>query len=308
LLLAATSSVIAQAQHTRPIKVIVPFPAGETADMLVRLLADDMAKELGQPLIVENRPGASGLIGIQAAANAEPDGHTLLIGQLGNMAISPMMNKWQLDVRTSFEPIALTVTNYITILATPSLPAKTLPELIAYSKANPGALRIGSVGIGSFPHLMFEMLRKQTGLSYTHVTYRGGTQIVPDLMGGRIEVSTLSFATGLPYTSDGRLRPIAVSARTRNAATPDLPTIGETVPGFTMLGWFGFFAPKGTPAPMIERFNAAVNRAMANPKAQEQLKRMHVDPTPGTAAEFARIWSDDYARLAEVIRELPAQQ
>ena len=218
LLLAAPSSAFAQAQHTRPIKVIVPFPAGETADMIVRFLADDMAKELGQSVIVDNRPGASGLIGLQTAANAEPDGHTLVMGQLGNMAITPLMNKWQLDVRTQFEPVALTYTNYIVILATPSLPVKTLPELVAYSKANPGALRIGTVGLGSFPHLMFEMLRRQTGLDYTHVTYRGGTQIVPDLMAARIELSTLNFSSGLPYIGDGRLRAIATSGRVRNEA------------------------------------------------------------------------------------------
>jgi tripartite-type tricarboxylate transporter receptor subunit TctC len=308
LLLPAANSNFAQAQHTRAIKVIVPFPAGETADMIVRFLADDMTKELGQAVIVDNRPGASGLIGLQAAANAEPDGHTFVMGQLGNMAITPVMNKWQLDVRTQFEPVALTYTNYIVILATPSLPVRTLPELIAHSKANPGALRIGTVGLGSFPHLMFEMLRKQAGLDYTHVTYRGSTQIVPDLIAGRIEVSTLNFASGIPYIGDGRLRAIATSGRARNEATPNLPIVAESVPGLTMMGWFGFFAPKGTPQAMIERFNAAVNRAMSNPKALEQAKRLHIDPAPGAPADFARIWADDYVRLSGLIRELGIAQ
>jgi tripartite-type tricarboxylate transporter receptor subunit TctC len=304
LLPAFATFAFAQTQHVRPIKVIVPFPAGETADLIVRFLADDMAKELGQPVIVDNRPGASGLIGLQAAANAEPDGHTLAMGQLGNMAITPMMNNWQFDVREKFEPVALTYTNYIIILATPSLPVKTLPELIAYSKANRGAVRIGTVGLGSFPHLMFEMLRKQAGLDYTHVTYRGGSQIVPDLMEARIEVSTLGSSTGAAYINDGRLRAIAMSGRVRNEATPDVPTVSETVPGLTMVGWFGFFAPKGTPAPMINRINAAVNRAMSNPKAQERAKSLHIEPAPGGPADFARVWSDDYARLSTLIGEL----
>lgn len=294
----------AQAQHTRPIKVIVPFPAGDLVDVIARLLADDMAMELGQPLVVENRPGASGLIGLQAVASAEADGHTLAMGQLGNMAISPVMNKWPLDVRASFAPVALTYTNYITILATPSLPVSSLKELVAYSQANPGAVRIGTVGLGSFPHLMFEMLRKQAGLDYTHIPYRGGVQIVPDLMAGRIEVGSLGFATALTYSNDGRLRPLAVSARTRNPAAPDLPTISETVPGLTMLGWFGFFAPRGTPPAMINRINAAVNSAMSNPKTQKQVENLHIDASSGTPGDFARVWSDDYERLSSLIRDL----
>jgi tripartite-type tricarboxylate transporter receptor subunit TctC len=302
--LAAAPCAVAQTQHTRPIKVIIPFPAGDLVDVIARLLADDMGKELGQPVIVENRPGASGVIGLQAVAAAEPDGHTLAVGQLGNMAISPVMNKWPLDVRTAFEPVALTYTNYITILVTPSLPVKTLEELVAYSKANPGAVRIATLGIGSFPHLMFEMLRKQTGLEYTHVPYRGGIQVIPDLMAGRVEASSLSFATSLSYSNDGRLRALAMSGRARNDAAPNLPTIGETVPGFTMLGWFGYFAPKGTSPTMINRINAAVNRAMANPETQKQIKSLHIDPAPGTPADFAKVWNDDYERLSGLIREL----
>lgn len=297
-------SAFAQTQHTRPIKIIIPFPAGDLVDVIARLLADDMAKELGQSLVVENRPGASGLIGLQAVANAEPDGHTLAVGQLGNMAISPIMNKWPLDVRTAFAPVALTYTNYITIVATPGLQVDSLKDLVAYSKAHPGTVRIGTVGLGSFPHLMFEMLHKQAGLDYSHIPYRGGVQIIPDLMAGRIEVASLSFAGALSYSNDGRLRALAMSARTRNEAAPNLPTIGETVPGFTMLGWFGYFAPKGTPSAMIDRINTAVNRAMSNPETQKQIRNLHIDASPGTPGDFARLWMADYDRLSGVISEL----
>lgn len=238
--LAATpcNSAFAQSQHTRPIKVIVPFPAGDLVDIIARLLADDMAKELGQPVVIDNRPGASGLIGLQAVANGEPDGHTIALGQLGNMAITPVMNKWQLDVRTTLEPVALTYTNYVMILAAPSFQVGSLKELIAYSKSHPGAVRVATVGVGSFPHLIFEMLRKQAGFDYTHIPYRGGVQIAVDLMTGRVEAGSLSFANGLSYTSDGRLRALAISGRARNAVAPDVPTIGEIVPGLEMLGWF----------------------------------------------------------------------
>jgi tripartite-type tricarboxylate transporter receptor subunit TctC len=294
----------AQAQHTRPIKVIVPFPAGDLVDIIARLLADGMAKSLGQPLVIENRPGGSGLTGLQATATAQPDGHTLTVGQLGSMVITPIMNKWQFDVRASLEPVALTYVNYIAILTTPALPVTSLRGLIDYSKANPGTVKIATVGLGSFPHLMFEMLRKQAGLDYVHVPYRGGVQIVPDLVSGRIEAGSLSFANSLSYTTDGSLRALAVSARTRNPAAPDMPTISETVPDFTMLGWFGFFAPKGTPPAMVERINAAVNRAIADPDMQKHVKSLHIDPSPGTPADLGRLWQSDYSRFTGLINEL----
>lgn len=301
-------SVFAQSQHTRPIKVIIPFPAGDLVDIIARLLADDMAKDLGQPVVIDNRAGASGLIGLQALAGAEPDGHTIGMGQLGNMAITPVMNKWPLDVRATLEPVALTYTNYVIILTTPSLKVNSLQELIAYSKANPGAVRVATVGTGSFPHLMFEMLRKQAGFDYTHIPYKGGVQIAPDLVTGRIEAGSLSFSNGLSYMSDGRLRGLAMSGRARNPAAPDLPAISEIVPGLEMLGWFGFFAPKGTPSAMIDRINAAVNRAMANPATEKQIKSLYIDAAPGTPADFARLWKSDYERLSSLIRELGIAQ
>jgi tripartite-type tricarboxylate transporter receptor subunit TctC len=282
LALPCSDGAWAQAQHNRPIKVIIPFPAGDLVDVIARLLADGMAKDLGQTLIIENRPGGSGLSGLQATANAQPDGH----------------------VRAALEPVALTYVNYITILATPGLPVTSLRELIDYSKANPGAVKIATVGLGSFPHLMFEMLRKQAGLDYVHVPYRGGVQIVPDLVTGRIEVGSMSFANSLSYTTDGSLRGLAVSARTRNSAAPDMPTISETVPDFTMLGWFGFFAPRGTSPAMVERINSAVNRAMADPETQKHVKSLHIDASPGAPADLARLWQSDFSRFTRLINEL----
>lgn len=308
LAIAPCTSAFAQAQHKGPIKVIIPFPAGDLVDIIARLLADDMAKDLGQPVVIDNRPGASGLIGLQALASAEPDGHTIGMGQLGNMAITPVMNKWPLDVRATLAPIALTYTNYVTILAAPDFKVNSLNEMIAYSKANPGAVRVATVGTGSFPHLMFEMLRKQAGFDYTHIPYRGGVQIAPDLVTSRIEVGSLSFSNGLSYISDGRLRGLATSGRSRNPAAPNLPTISETVPGLEMLGWFGFFAPKATPAAMINRINAAVNRAMANPETEKQIAKLYIDAAPGTPDDFARLWKSDYDRLSGLITELGIAQ
>lgn len=295
---------LSQTYPTRPIKVIAPYPAGDLADVIARLLADDMAKDLGQPIVVDNRPGASGLIGLQTAANAEPDGYTFVLGQLGNVAITPQMNKWPFNVREALEPVALTYTNYVLIVATPTLPVKTLSDLIAYAKTNPGGFRVATNGLGSFPHLVFELLRKQSGLNFEHVPYRGGVQVLPDLMAGRVDVTALSFSTLYPYHQDGRLRGIATTGRQRPSVAPDMPTVAETVPGFEVLGWFGYFAPKGTPAAIVNRFNAAVNKAMKNPEIEKQIVRLGLDAAPGTPAEFAQLWQKDYERLGGIIRDL----
>ncbi len=298
-----SGNALAQTLHKGPIKIIIPFPPGEVVDLIARLLADDMAKDLGQPITIDNRPGASGLIGLQAAASAEPDGHTLVMGQLGNIVIAPIVNKWPLDVRARFEPVALAYTNFIMLVAAPDFKARSLRELIDYSKANPGVVRVGTVGPGSFPHLMFELLRKQSGFDYTHVPYKGSAQITPDLMASRIEVSSLGFSNGLTFSNDGRLRAIAISGRTRSPAAPNIPTMSETVPGLEMLGWFQIFAPKGTPPAMVDRLNAAVKRAMANPAIEKQISALYIEPAPGTPADFDRIWKSDYERFSNLVRE-----
>jgi len=303
-LLGAAAPASAADYPTRPIRVIVPYPAGDLADVIARLLGAEMGKELGQSLVVENRPGASGLIGLQAAAQAEPDGYTLVMGQMGSVAVAPNINKWPIDVRKAFEPVAMAYTNYMMLVATPGLPAKTLPELIAYAKANPGQLRVATNGEGGFPHLSMELLRQQAGLEFTHIPYRGSSQVISDVVEGRVEMTIFGYSGLYPYVQDGRLKGLAITGRQRNPNAPDIPTVGETVPGYEALGWFGLFAPAGTPADAVAKVNAALNQAMLQPQIQEQARRLGLDTQPGTPADLGKSWQADYDKWGGIIRGL----
>lgn len=302
--LLAAVGASAQDYPSRPIKLVVPYPPGDLADVIARLLGNEMTKELGQPIVVENRPGASGLIGLQVVANAEPDGYTLVLGQMGSLAVASNINKWPFKVRDVFDPVAMAYTNYMMLVTTPGLPVKTLPELIAYSKANPGRVRAATNGAGGFPHLTIELLRKQAGLDFSHIPYRGTSQILPDLMSGRVEMTIFGYSGLYPYVQDGRLKGIAVTGRQRAPNAPDIPTVGETVPGYEALGWFGYFAPKGTPAAVVNKINAAVNKAIALPEIQEQARRQGLDPSSGTPADLAQTWKTDYEKWGGIIRDL----
>jgi tripartite-type tricarboxylate transporter receptor subunit TctC len=297
-------AVSAQDYPSRPIKVIVPYPPGDLADIIARLLGNEMTKELGQPVVVDNRPGASGLIGLQTVAIADPDGYTLALGQMGSMAVAPLVNKWPFKVQDAFDPVAMAYTNYLMLVVTPTLPVKSLPELIAYAKANPGLIRAGSNGAGGFPHLAMELLGKQAGFTFSHIPYRGTSQILPDLVAGRVEMTIFGY-TGLePYVQDGRLRGLAVTGRQRAPNSRNIPTVGETVPGYEALGWFGFFAPKGAPAAAVNKVNAAVNHALAVPEIQDQARRLGLDASPGTPVEFAQAWKTDFDKWGGIIRDI----
>jgi len=301
---AAVPCAMAQDYPSRPITVIVPYPAGDLADVIARLLGAELNKQLGQPIVVENRPGASGLIGLQAAAQADADGYTLVLGQMGSMAVAPNINKWPIQVRDAFEPVAMAYTNYMMLVTTPSLPVKSLAELIAYSKANPGKVRGASNGEGGFPHLTMELLRKNAGLDFTHIPYRGSSQIVSDVVSGRVEMTIFGYSGLYPFVQDGRLRGVAITGRQRNPNAPDIPTVAETVPGYEALGWFGYFAPKGTPKAAVDKINAAVNQALASGEIQEQARRLGLDASPGTPADFAQAWKADYDKWGGIIRDL----
>lgn len=302
--LPVAGDVSAQDYPSRPIRIIVPYPAGDLADVIARLLGDQMTKELRQPVVVENRPGASGMIGLQAVTIAEPDGYTLVLGQMGSMAVAPFVIKSPVKVQDAFDPVAMAYTNYMMLVTTPTLPIKTLSELIAYSKANPGLVRAASNGVGGFPHLAMELLGKQAGFTFSHIPYRGTSQILPDLVAGRVEMTIFGYTGLYPYIQDGRLRGLAVTGRQRAPNSPDLPTVGETVAGYEALGWFGYFAPKGTPAAVVNKINAAVNHALAIPEIQDQARKLGLDASSGTPADFARTWKADLAKWGGIIRDL----
>jgi len=302
--LQAAPDASAQDYPTRTIRVVVPYPAGDLADVIARLLINDISKQLGQPVFVENRPGASGLVGLQTVVQSEADGYTIALAQMGSLAVASNVNRWPFKVLDAFEPIGIAYTNYMMLVTAPELPVKTLPELIEYAKKTPGGVRAATNGVGGFPHLAIELLRKQAGLEYSHIPYRGSSPVLADLMTGRVDVTVFGY-TGLhPYVSDGRLKGIAVTGAQRAPNSPDIPTIGETVKDYEALGWFGFFAPKGTPAAVIAKLNAAVNRAAALPEIEQQARRQGLDRLTGTPADLGRILKTDYEKWGGIIRGL----
>jgi len=302
--LAWSPVALAQNYPSKAIQVIVPYPAGDLADVIARSLGQKISEDLGQPIVVENKPGASGLVGLQAALQAAPDGYTLVMGQMGSMAVAPNVNRWPFDVRKEFVPVAMAYTNYMMFVTNKDFPPKTLRELIDYSKKNPGKVRAAANGTGGFPHLSLELLKQKAGFDYTLIPYKGSGQIIPDVIAGRVEMTIFGFSGLYPLVKDGRLHAIAVTGRERAPTAPDIPTVGETIPGYEALGWFGLFAPKGTPAAAIDRLNQAVNKAMKDPGIIEQAKTLGLDSAPGTPAQFGQAWEADYKKWGDIIRSL----
>ena len=289
---------------TKPIRVIVPYPAGDLADTIGRLLSPKLKDALGQPIVIENKPGASGLLGLQTALQGEPDNHTFVLGQMGAMAVAPNINKQPFDVRKEFVPVAMAYTNYMLLVANPNVPAKNLAELIAYGKANPGKLRLATNGEGGFPHLAMELLKQRTGIDFLHVPYKGSGQPVTDVIGGQADMTIAGFSTTYPHVQSGRLTAIAVTGKSRPANAPNVQTFNETVPGYEALGWFGFFAPKGTSQAAIDAVNAAVNNAIKSPDVHQKAVTLGIDESPGTPAQFGATWNQDYDKWGKLIRDL----
>lgn len=303
LLCSLGAGALAQA-FTKPIRIIVPYPAGDLGDVISRLLQPSMQESLGQPIVIDNKPGASGLLGLQSALQGPNDGHTFVMGQMGSMAVAPITNKQPIDVRTEFVPVAMAYTNYLLLAANPAVPAKTIVELVAYSKANPGKLRLGSNGEGGFPHLSMELLRERTGMDFIHVPYKGNNQVMTDVMGGQIELAIGSFTTLYPHAQSGKLTAVAMTGKTRSAFAPAVASFGEGVPGYEALGWFGFFGRKGAPPATISAFNAAVNTALARPEIAQKTQALGLDTVAGTPAQFGAIWMNDYDKWGKLLRTL----
>ena len=299
----AASAAVAQT-FTKPIHVIVPYPAGDLADTIARLLAPSLQETLGQPIVVDNRPGASGLLGLQSALQGTNDGHTFLVGQMGSMAVAPISNKQPFDVRAEFVPVAMAYTNYLMLVANPGLPAKTFPQLVAYSKANPGKVRLATNGEGGFPHLAMEHLKELTGLDFIHVPYKGSGQPLTDTIGGQVDMTVAGFSTLYPHVQSGRLVAIGLTGKSRTPNAPTIPTIGESVSGYEALGWFGFFARKDTPPAAIAAFNAAVNVALQKSDVAQKSQGFGLDTVSGPPALLVSIWQGDYDKWGKLLRTL----
>jgi tripartite-type tricarboxylate transporter receptor subunit TctC len=303
--LLVTSRAWAQAWPQRPIKIIIPFPPGNTLDVMSRLIQPKLAELLGQPVVVENMPGASGQLGLSAVARAAPDGYTLGGGQGGTLTTLPhTTRKLSYDPLKDFAPIALSTTNFLGIAANLDAPFKTIQEMIAYAKANPGKLTVATNGEGGFPHLAMEDLRTKGGFTYTHVPYKGSAPILNDLIGGQVQ-ATFDGITGLtPQVRAGKIRLLAVTHATKVSQFPDAATVSDAVPGYTSNGWFGYIAPAGTPAAIVERLNAAINTAMKQPDVVEKLGSAGLIVVTDTPAYFDKTIRADYAKYGKLVKDI----
>jgi len=303
--LAASADVQAQAYPGKPIKIIIPFPPGNTLDIMTRLIAPRLTERMGQPVIVENRPGASGMLGLDLVAKAAPDGYTIAAGQGGNLTVLPHTSRnIAYDALRDFAPIAVSTTNYLGIAASLEAPFKTLPEMISWAKANPGKLTVATNGEGGFPHLAFEHLRLMSGFSFNHIPYKGSAQIATDLIGGQVQVG-IDGITGLtPHIRSGRIKLLAVTSRSRVALWPDTPAASETVPGYESGGWFGYVAPAATPREIIARLNDEINRAMKQPDVVEKLAAAGLIVVAESPEYFGEIIRSDYAKYGKLVRDI----
>jgi tripartite-type tricarboxylate transporter receptor subunit TctC len=277
-------------------------------DIMTRLIGPRMAERLGQQIVVENRPGASGMLGLDLVAKAPPDGYTLGAGQGGNLVVLPHTSKSiPYDSLKDFVPVAVSTTNYLGIVANPNAPFKTVGEMVAYAKANPGKLTVASNGEGGFPHLAFEHLRTMAGIQYTHVPYKGSAAIATDIIGGQVQAG-IDGVTGLtPHIKSGRLRLLAVTNRTRVTLWPDTPAAGEDVPGYESGGWFGYIAPAGTPRELVARLNDEINRAMKHPDVTEKLAAAGLIVVAESPEFFANLLKSDHAKYGKLVKDIGFQ-
>ena len=309
LALAALAPVLALAQAgdypNKPVKVIVAFTAGGTTDILARAVSQKLSERLKQPFVVDNKPGAGGNLGTELAARAAPDGYTLIVNSVGPMAVNPSLyRKLAVNPLVDLVPVVQIADVPNVLVVHPDTPARTLEEFIAYAKANPGKLNYGSTGIGTSSHLSGFMLSQRTGAETTHIPYKGA-EALKDLLAGRVQFMFATIPSVIQHIQSGKLRAIAVTSARRSRSMPDVPTVAEKgFPGFEAGSWFGFFAPKGTPAPVIAELNKAVNEAL--PALQEQMIKEGADPVGGTPAQFGQFVQKEYEKWKVIVRESKA--
>ena len=303
---AAVFSVGAQAQAypTKPIRLVVPFTPGGVTDTSGRLIAEQLGKRLGQQVIVDNKPGASGNIGTQLVASAEPDGYTLLLGFDGTMVINPhVFPKVGFDTVKDFAPIGKIGDAVLILVAHPNFPAKTLKDVIALSKSQAGGLSYGTSGTGGTPHIAGELLKQRTGANLVHVPYKGGGQAMTDVLGGNIPLVYTAIAGAIPHVKSGKLHPVAVSSARRASSLPDVQTFIENgVADFEASSWVALLAPAKTPKAIVDKLNAELNAVLSDAEVREKLNGMGISATPGTADRFAEEMKRDLARYGQVVK------
>jgi tripartite-type tricarboxylate transporter receptor subunit TctC len=302
-LVAAAAPASAQDYPSRPITLVVPQAPAASSDLLARTLGERLHAAWGQPVIIDNRPGAGGNVGAAYAARTPPDGYTLMVGTDAMMTSNVYLYKnMPFDPVKDFAPITNAGANIICLAVNTQLPVASVPELIAYAKANPGKLQYGSSGIASPHHLSGELLAQKTGISIVHVPYRGGGPAANDLLGGHINMAFLSLSSAVPLLTSGKIRILAVVEKSRYTAMPDIPTIGETVPGFEMSSWLGFLAPAATPAPLVARLNETIIKILTTETVKEKLATLGLVVAPTTPAELAAVIKDGLAVRGQLVK------
>jgi tripartite-type tricarboxylate transporter receptor subunit TctC len=285
----------------RPIRMVVPLPAGGAADIIARLMGKWLER-LGQPVVIENKPGAGTNVGVQAVVNAPPDGYTLLVIGTASAINPSLYERLPFNFLRDIAPVAGLVRFPLVMEVSPSLPVTTVAEFIAYAKQNPGKINMGSSGIGTAPHLAGEMFRAMTGIDMLHVPYRGEPPAITDLVSGRLQVMFGSMSASIQHLRAGALRAVAVTTAERSPALPDVPTVAATIPGYEASGWFGVGAPKGTPAAIIARLNQAINAGLSDPDIRNRYADLGSTPAAFTPTEFGAHLVAETEKWAKVVK------
>ena len=293
----AAGEVSAQAYPTKPIRLVAPSTPGDAPDVIARLVAERLSGVLGQQVVVENRPGAGGVVGSEIVAKAAPDGYTLIMGNAGSHGINAAVySKLPYDILKDFAPVSQIAIAPNIFVVNPALPVHTMPEFIAYAKARPGQLSYASGGNGSSSHMSMELLKSMAGIDIVHVPYKGSTPALTDVISGQDAVMSVNMPPAVPHVKAGTLRALAVTTRTRAPSMPDLPTVAETLPGYETVAWFGVLAPAGTPKDVINRLSVEIAKIARSPDMRERLAGMGAEPVGGTPEEFGAVMARDIAK------------
>jgi tripartite-type tricarboxylate transporter receptor subunit TctC len=303
--LPALSRIVqAQTYPSRPVRIIVGFAAGGGYDIVARLMGQWLSERLGQPFVIENRPGAATNIATQVVVSAPPDGYTLLLVGPTNAINTTFYQKLNFDFIRDIAPVASITRQPQVMLTNPSFPAKTIPEFIKYAKTNPGKINMSSPGVGSISHLAGELFKMMAGVNLVHVPFNGNSPALTALLGGQVEVSVASLPSAIELIRTGKLLGLAVTTSTRSEALPDLPAVGELAPGYDVSAWYGVGAPKGTPAEVIDKINKEINAGLADPKLKARLADLGGTPFALSPAEFGKFIANETEKWAKVIRAL----
>jgi len=296
-MVATAAPALGQAYPTKPIRIVAPSTPGDAPDVIARLVADKLSVALGQQVVVDNKPGAGGVVGSESVAKAPPDGYTLIMGNAGSHGINAAVySKLPYDIQRDFAPVSQVAIAPNVMVVNPSVPANSVAEFIAYAKSQPGKLSYASGGNGSSAHMSMELFKAMAGIDVQHIPYKGSSPALTDLIGGQVAVFIGNMPPTVPHIKSGKLRALAVTTKSRSALMPELPTISDTLPGYETVAWFGVLAPAGTPPDVVNRLSVEIGKIARSPEMREKLVAMGAEPVGGTPEEFKAVIDRDIAK------------